>query len=87
MNKIGYTLIGVGITIMIGTAGASDVGTYALCQTVAGVLAGTVIGLIGAALVKMEEWRRWEEWMNFDGFCSRRQQTWQTRCGELGEDQ
>lgn len=58
MNKIGYALIGVGITIMWGAAGASDAGTYTLWQSIIAVLAGAVIGLIGAALVRIEEWRR-----------------------------
>lgn len=58
MSKTGYALIGVGITIMFGTAGASDAGTYTLWQSVIAVLAGAVIGLIGVALVRIEERRR-----------------------------
>lgn len=58
MSKIGYTLIAIGITIMFGVAGASDAGTYTLWQTVIWVLAGAVIGEIGAVLVKIEKRRR-----------------------------
>lgn len=58
MSKIGYVLIGIGITIMIGTAGASDAGTYTLWQSVIWVLAGAVIGEIGAVLVEIEKRRR-----------------------------
>lgn len=52
MKRFAMILIAVGILIIVGTAGASDAGTYTLWQSVIGVLAGACVGWIGAKLLE-----------------------------------